>query len=540
MPPRRPPSFSLAEALRRPDFTPRGTDLPELIALLASTDEEVAKSAERAIASLGEGAVQVVLSRLREALPPLRGRLAATLGRIAVAAPSDALRESVVALLGDPDAKTRRNAIIALGKLPGPGVENALLSAWAACPSIEHRRSLAASLGKVGGERALAVLATISTDDAELRRLADRALLMLSRSTSRTTVSGINAKAAAPSARDIAFSCRAGLERILVGELAADFTPRVAGPGRVLATLSGPLARVFTARTWIDVGFPLPPAQGEVAPAVAAALASPTARAIFSAYTAGPIRYRLHWAEGGHRRALVWRCAQAIAAVCPTLVNDPTESTWEVLVEERGAAVGVTLSPLRLDDPRFAYRVGDVPAASHPTIAAALARVAGAKKNDVVWDPFVGSGTELIERARLGPYQSLHGSDREPAALAITRQNLAAAGITDVALTCADATSQVVPGVTLILTNPPMGRRIRSDLGALLDRFIDHAAQVLVPGGRLVWLSPQPRRTAERAARRGLALGFHTDVDMGGFKAQLQVLRRAGQVPALDEPAHRS
>ena len=33
------------------------------------------------------------------------------------------------------------------------------------------------------------------------------------------------------------------------------------------------------------------------------------------------------------------------------------------------------------------------------------------KQNDLVWDPFVGSGTELCERALLGPYRALVGSD---------------------------------------------------------------------------------------------------------------------------------
>ncbi|MFY0536671.1 TRM11 family SAM-dependent methyltransferase [Nannocystis pusilla] len=116
-------------------------------------------------------------------------------------------------------------------------------------------------------------------------------------------------------------------------------------------------------------------------------------------------------------------------------------------------------------DPRFSYRSGDVPAASHPTIAAALARLAEVRQDDVVWDPFVGSGLELCERGLLGPAASLLGTDLDPRALAVAAANLRNAGLR-AELTQADATTHRPAGVTLIVTNPPMGRRVhRGDVG---------------------------------------------------------------------------
>jgi tRNA G10 N-methylase Trm11 len=92
-----------------------------------------------------------------------------------------------------------------------------------------------------------------------------------------------------------------------------------------------------------------------------------------------------------------------------------------------------------------------------------------------------------------------------------------------------DATELEPEGVTLIITNPPMGRRLLRDrsLGALLDAFVAHAGRVLVPGGRLVWLSPLPERTraAARAARLDAPPG--PSVDMGGFEAELQTLKKS-------------
>jgi 23S rRNA G2445 N2-methylase RlmL len=207
------------------------------------------------------------------------------------------------------------------------------------------------------------------------------------------------------------------------------------------------------------------------------------------------------------------------------------------VVYEGPTLLRVELVP-RFDDQRFAYRRGDVPAASHPTIAAALVRVAGVRADDLVWDPFVGSGVELCERALAGDYRALIGSDRDAAALEVARSNLAAAGAVRVELHRLDARDRppFKARPTLIITNPPLGRRVHrsSDLGELLDRFLDRAAEILAPGGRLVWISPFPERTARAATSHGLEL-FHSQlVDMGGFDAQLQAFRKPKQDPARD------
>src|SRR5690606_28099121 len=129
-----------------------------------------------------------------------------------------------------------------------------------------------------------------------------------------------------------------------------------------------------------------------------------------------PIRFRLSWARGGHRRALAWRVAELVRATTPDLVNDPTASTWEARVDDARGRVAVALIPRGYDDTRFAYRRETVPASSHPTVAAAIARAAPRSARDVVWDPFVGAGAELVERARLGPAR-LVGTDVDARAL---------------------------------------------------------------------------------------------------------------------------
>jgi len=536
--PARPP---LAEAIRDRGFNPRRGDLPALLELLAG-EEELAELAERALARLGSAAGAEAAARLPDAGPPLRARLCRLAGRVAQEQGDAALDAFLRERLTDPDAKTRRNAIIALGKLRSPGLEALLLEAWDREESLPHRRSLAAALGKVGGTAALDRLRLAGAlDDAELRRLVDEAVLKIERTLLRDEPSRVDPTRAPTRPLPVRFRCRAGLEELLAAELvelAPELAPRVAGRGRVEATLVGPLARLQRPRLALRFGFPLPAEpirEGEeLAEVVARVLTSAASLGVLRLFTAGALRFRLEWESSGHRRGATWRAAAAVSRRCAELINDPTASPWEAVIGEatgrRGHRLLVELWPRGLEDPRFAYRRRDVPAASHPTVAAALARLAGVREDDVVWDPFVGSGLELIERGLLGEYRRLYGSDLEDEALRAAGENLRASGLKRWGLSPGDARDYSPPQrPTLILTNPPMGRRVlgKDELEPLYAALLQRAAALLVPGGRLVWISPLPARTLELAGRVGLAARERRPIDMGGFSAEIQVLALA-------------
>lgn len=533
------PDDDLRRKLADPGYTPGRADLPLVVACFEADDEAILRDAERALLRAGAPAGPPLLARLVDAEPTLRARLTRALGRLAVGDPG--LRRPLLARLEDTDPRTRRFAAVALGKLHGEGhaqdanpdapddvaIAAALLARARQETRPELLRSFAEALGKVGGPDALAWLAALESTDPELQRLRSRALLMLGRSLSRgTEEAAIDEQVVAGVAYAMQATCRPGLEDSLIASLDPAWRPRAAGPGRVALVSAGPLAAIVQARTLLTLGFPLAPVTceaGALAPGLVGLLAGAEAQAIFETWSKGQVRYRLAWARGGHRRAVVWRVAEALAAVCPRMVNDPTASGWDVVVDDAGGLLRVELRP-RWNDTRFAYRVADVPAASHPTLAAAMAAVAGVRADDVVWDPFVGSGLELVERGRLGPYARLHGSDVDAKALAAAQANLAASGLVRWGLTQADATVLAPAGVTLIITNPPMGRRVhRGDVSPLLTEFIAHAAAVLRPGGRLVWISPLPRATRPTAMQAGLRCTQTRTVDMGGFTGQLEV-----------------
>ena len=526
---------NLKELSASVSFTPGRRDFEPLLGLLGGDEEEAELHAERAFVRAGQLAEAWLISRFEETRAPVRARIARVIGRLAALHESDATaRAWLLARLGDDDAKTRRNAAAALGKLRGAEIEDALLASFAKTDDVYLQRTIAAALGKLGGARSLAVLAAARSDDTELSRIRDEAVLRLSRDATRgsegTEKAAIDPRQKTRAPLDLVLRCRRGIEAILVEEAPAAWQAKPGGPGEVRGRFSGALESLFGVRTAISFGFTVPMSRAQpgtdddLGGAVARAIASEAAWAIFSAFSTGGVRYRIDWAGGGRKRAAVFRAAEEASRLRPQLMNDPSQRNWEVVVAEDESEV--ELRP-RLADPRFSYREKDVPAASHPTLAAALARLAGAQKNDVVWDPFVGSGLELIERARLGPALRLRGSDVDEGALAASKANAARAGVT-LELVLEDALRSPFRGATLVITNPPMGRRVkrREDLHAFFDQLIDHLATVLAPGGRVVWISPLPARTARRAAERGFEIPLRRTVDMGGFDAEIQIFQR--------------
>ncbi|MBS2018250.1 MAG: methyltransferase [Deltaproteobacteria bacterium] len=531
---------SVSERVRDPGYTPGIKDLPALLDLFASDDDDVARAAERAVLRIETRhtarALGETLARAKDAKRPARGRLTKLVGRLAAnaraesseAEASHAARRWLVEALADADLKTRHTAARALGNLKhAPAehaeVERALLVAWDAARGDDDRKSVAEALGKIGSKAARERLA------------GTRAALIIDRTTARESPGAIDLTRRHEGPVAVRFHARAGLEGIVAEELGDRFRPRIAGPGIVEARLDGPLAAAAGVRTALRFGFPLDPVptkNGDVAAAVVEAILQRRSLGILRTFTrtnGAPIRFRLAWERGGHRRALTWQCAELVARATKELVNDPTESTWEIAVDDLEDRVVIELVPRGFTDERFAYRTHTVPASSHPTIAAALARLAHAARasdGETVWDPFVGAAAELVERAKLGGTGPLIGTDTEASAVEAARANLAAAGV-EAQILRVDGTTYEPRGVGTILTNPPMGRRVhRGSHVELLGRFVEHAARVLVPNGVLVWASPEPRRLGEAAAKAGLVVERSITVDMGGFPAELTVHRK--------------
>lgn len=178
------------------------------------------------------------------------------------------------------------------------------------------------------------------------------------------------------------------------------------------------------------------------------------------------------------------------------------------------------------------WRAEQGPAPLRENLAAALLFAAGWVGDEPLVDPFCGAGTIPIEAALLAqgrsPYRrrfaaeewpslrlavprdtgrplqvTILGADRDARVLGAAEANVRRAGV-EVALRRADvAELEPPPGLGLVLTNPPYGRRLGegdgrvwSDFGRTLrDRFT---------GWRVLFLAPEPEMASRvhRGARR--------------------------------------
>lgn len=531
----------LQRCLAERGYTPPVRALPELLAALQELDDATRELLERAIARAGAPALEHALSALSAASAAQRPLLLALLARLAslVSDPAlaGALGSALCAALGESVPASRKWAARALGKLRvelgNERAESALLRALGESTPLE-RKSLVDALGHWGGAASLAALRALEPADADFERRRERASTLIERRQSRSSPGAIALDRALGAPHRLALSCRAGLEDVLSEELAElrlsarGRSGSGAPPGSLELDFAGTLRELLRARTWLDVALviELDVTLADPSERIAVALTSPETLQLLASWTEGLPRFRVDWDDGGHHRASAWALAEAVRRRTTQLVNDSHGALWTLRARSDGA--GRLLLVPRVDpDPRFAYRVSQVPAASHPTLAAALARVAGVQADEVVWDPFVGSGLELVERARLGAVRQLWGSDIDPQALAAARANLDAAGCT-AELVLGSALEFAPPGVSLIISNPPMGRRVARDgsLGPLLEGFVRHAASVLRPSGRLVWLSPLGKQTERVARQCQLEVQSRGDVDLGGFSATLQIFTR--------------
>ncbi len=447
------------------------------------------------------------------------------------------VKEWLKGLLEDPEEKIRRYAMAALPKLGvEPAEEEALLSMLQRTNSTREGAFLQQTLARVGGVVTLESLEKIQNLSPELRQ-------RLQATQARTQEPGrIRLDAVIPSTSKIRLILRGrvGLEGFVRDEVKERALFRVlkVEPGQVEVAPLRPfsLGDLYTHRCFgtasFDLGTLRPTAEALHEAALAERMTSEAALDLFDRLTDGTPRYRLEFAGQGHRRGAVRNVADQAFERCPRILNDARQALWVVEIHSTPQGDQIQLRPRLSPDPRHAYRLQDVPAASHPPLAACLVRLAGLVEKEVVWDPFCGSGLELIERCLQGGVRAVYGTDLSPEAIAATEGNFRAAGFKGIetGFFCSDfRRMESLPGspapgtVSLILSNPPLGRRVRiPNLHGLFQDLLVTAARMLRPGGRLVFTNPLRIDRVPPSLRRE----HRSVVDLGGFDCQVELYRR--------------
>jgi 23S rRNA G2445 N2-methylase RlmL len=428
-------------------------------------------------------------------------------------------------LLKDPDEKIRRYAMAALPKIGADSAdEEALIELLQkANPPEREKKYLARALDKIGGQATLDVAEELPVQTA----LKVKASVARVESPSKIR---LNDAVDAFGGLQIHLRCRRGLESFVREEIESSpqarrlFELKNSRPGLVeIAPQSAfRLSDLLSLRCFGTLAFVLGTINKPDAPEIASIITASPSRSLFKKLTQGAIRYRLEFPSLGHQRGLVRDIANRAYALCTDILNDARSAPWAVEVHPHGRHFTVELRPRLSPDPRFSYRRLDVPAASHPPLAACMARLAQNSGRDVVWDPFCGSGLELIERGLLGGVVKLLGSDQNAAAIDISKSNLASSGLrVEADFFHGDfRNAGIVPNsISQIISNPPMGRRVPiPNLAGLIGDFFQTAARVLQPGGVLVFANPLSTRPSDPR----LKLDIRQRIDLGGFDVHLE------------------
>jgi putative N6-adenine-specific DNA methylase len=329
-----------------------------------------------------------------------------------------------------------------------------------------------------------------------------------------------------------------GLEATCAAELAALGVPARALPGGVAFT--GDATALALANLRLATATRVLVRLGEFHAAAFSELHSRAARLPWEQYFAGPPRVavqaaahksRLHHTGGIRERIIKGMTERLGCEPEQAAADDDADATAEVTrVVVRLDRDRCTVSVDSSGDPlhRRGYRLAIARAPLRPTLAAGVLRLAGWSPHEPLLDPLCGSGTLVIEAARvacaippgsdrsflferwpglrgadalaqvrrdLSPETAapapLAGSDRDPGAISAARANAERARVA--AAVRLDhrplSACEPPPGVGLVVANPPYGIRV-GKRGPLRDLFaqLGHVLRARCPGWRVALL----------------------------------------------------
>ncbi len=138
------------------------------------------------------------------------------------------------------------------------------------------------------------------------------------------------------------------------------------------------------------------------------------------------------------------------------------------------------------------------PSALTPKLARCMVNLARPRLGDVVFDPFCGTGSILIETALMG-FKILGGDIKRHMVIG-TMRNLRHFGIKDMGVVVEDARKMPLSQADCVVTDPPYGRSsstLKSTTEEIVSEFLTKAFKILNKGGHICIASP---RTLEISA----------------------------------------
>lgn len=186
---------------------------------------------------------------------------------------------------------------------------------------------------------------------------------------------------------------------------------------------------------------------------------------------------------------LIRKVSEKLFEIYPQrLLNTTENNDIEIVLKEvRKGKVNAYLQLSHYKNPRFAYRKEVIPTSMHPYVAATLMQLAKPYfiKNAKVLDPFVGTGTLLIERNIVSPTRFSMGIDIYGKGIEAARKNAKLAG-QNIYFVHKD-TLRFVNNEMFdeIFTDMPTKTQTKDEeqLHQLYDRFFDRLKRLVRPEG---------------------------------------------------------
>lgn len=441
---------------------------------------------------------------------------------------ADLSADRLCALIKSEQPKVRKNAARLMGALGDKNFAEPLKTALFAEDTRYVRPSVILALGAIAPQALDGYEVQPPADEGESKHYeaeleALRTVRMKTQEVAMPAFTGLKRP------HVLELRCADGLEAGLIRELdtlkIAHSKPQ---SGRLTATVDD-MERLFSARSFYEALFPI--ARGVAATPEELGKHIPGIEKLISEATDGkpPFAFRMEvTGEKLDRKSFISR---ALRDIPDTLINSTSSYSCEVRAEINAEGrMDVFYKLWCFKDTRFDYRAKALPASIHPAVAAAMLKTLQEylKPGASVLDPCCGSGTLLIERARLGAC-TLTGVDIAKDALAICTENAKLAKVKVCLFNRDCAKFEGNPAYDEVIANLPFGIRVgtHDNNERLYRKLVQNLPNWLVPDGIAILYTTEGRLLSSllRSARE-LTLVKTVRIGAGGLSPHAYVIRR--------------
>ena len=418
-----------------------------------------------------------------ERIAELNGEQAAeALSALCVLAKTKQGRAAIEAALADrailqtlsisPQPKVRKNLYRLLGALENERDVPLLTKALETETTLFAIPSILLSLGRLGAREALeAYRVPVSESAATDKHIAEIALAY-EKAMQRFETLPAERLTVLPEPRTVLCCAPHGFAKQLADELET-LGIRGAVEGDAVKTVTADLARVYRAGCMTEALLPI----AYEVPMTPQAIAAAAKDCIGTRYR---IEIRGYLKD---RSGFIERLKKLLGGK-----NNPSAYDCELRIDSRNDVCDLYWKLWNVEDTRYPWRKGTLPASIHPALAYALTRWALSfvrEPRPTVFDPFAGSGSLLFAAEAQADCRSLLGVDKSGAAVAIAREN-AKAGESRARFVCRDILRfEAQKGADLLVSNMPFGNRVGShrENETLYARFVRRLPNLIGPHG---------------------------------------------------------